>query len=254
MLRAIGPRPADIFLEIGPGRAALTRLLVAAAAHVIAVEIDRDLAAGLRSDSPPGLTVLEGDFLSFTADRLGDVLAAARIPAATPLRVAGNLPYNVASPILFKLLDLRSGGLPLVDATVMLQREVAARLLAPPGTRDYGVLSILVQHQAHVAHRLALPPGAFRPVPKVASTLVRLDFHLPEPTPLSSPTFTALTKAIFTRRRKTLANALSAFKLTEKLTARDALRAAGIDGARRPETLTIVELVQLSDAFARAVL
>src|SRR5205085_7354472 len=100
---------------------------------------------------------------------------------AAPLRVVGNLPYNVAAPILFKLVDLHAGGLPLVDATVMLQREVAARLLAEPGTRDYGVLTILMRHLADVRRLLSLPSGAFRPAPKVQSTVVAMRFHAPAP-------------------------------------------------------------------------
>jgi len=254
VLRAIAPQPTDVFLEIGPGRGALTRSLVETAAHVVAVEIDRDLAAALRSNAGPQLTIVQGDFLALTPGELRAAFAGAGIGPRTPVRVAGNLPYNVASPILFRLLDLRSGGLALADATVMLQREVAERLLAPPGTRDYGVLSILIQHQAAVRAELALPPGAFRPVPKVASTLVRLRFHPPEPAPRSLPAFTQLVKAVFTRRRKTLANALSALNLTEPRSPLDALRQAGIDGRRRPETLSIAELVRLSDAFTGAVL
>src|SRR5215510_16362629 len=122
------------------------------------------------------------------------------------VRVAGNLPYNVASPILFKLVELYEAGIPLLDATVMLQREVAIRLLASPGTKDYGVLTILIGRHATLEQLLQLPAGAFRPVPKVQSTLVRLRFHSPHPKPANRKIFVRMVQAIFTRRRKTLEN------------------------------------------------
>ena len=217
---------------------------------MIAFEIDRDLASDLRADLPRNVTLVEGDFLDITSERLRAVLNAAGVSDSGPLRVAGNLPYNVASAILFKLVELHAGGLPLVDATVMLQREVADRLLAPPSTRAYGVLSILIRHRADVDRLLALPPGAFRPAPRVHSTVVRLRFHDGEPPPKVPATFTALAQAIFTRRRKTLNNALLAFEPAARFGPADALRSAAIQGSRRPETLTIAELVRLSDVFA----
>src|SRR5205814_10470705 len=115
----------------------------------------------------------------------------------SPMRAAGNLPYHVASPILFKLLDMSAAGVPLVDATVMLQREVADRLVAPPGGKEYGVLSVLIQHRAAVKRVLALPPGAFRPPPKVQSALVSLQFHEPIPAVLNPEIFAAVVQAVF---------------------------------------------------------
>src|SRR5262245_15920397 len=149
---AIAPRPEDWFYEIGPGRGALTRPLTERAAHVMAFEIDRDLAAALRESAPPNLAIVEGDFLES-----GQAFEATATP---PIRVAGNLPYNVGSPILFKLIELYDAGLPLTDATLMLQREVADRLTARPGTKEYGVLSVLVRLSATVERLLSLPPGA----------------------------------------------------------------------------------------------
>src|SRR2546421_3678505 len=116
VVKAIAPKPDDDFIEIGPGRAALTEPLVTTARSVTAFEIDRDLAAALRLSAPPNLTVVEADFLE------SDWLLKNR--SAHPLRVAGNLPYNVASPILFRLIDIYDSGIPLTDATLMLQREV----------------------------------------------------------------------------------------------------------------------------------
>jgi 16S rRNA (adenine1518-N6/adenine1519-N6)-dimethyltransferase len=242
VIRAIDPRPTDHFVEIGPGRGALTRPLLERAASVLAFEIDRDLASDLRHTyaGNPGLTLVEGDFLD-TAD-----LLAGRSPA---LRVAGNLPYNVGSPILFKLLSLHAAGVSLVDATLMLQHEVAERLTASPGGREYGVLSILVQHTADVERLLTLPPGAFRPAPKVRSALVRVRFREPRPPADDPGTFAGLVQAIFTRRRKTTSNALLAFPLSARLPPAAALALADLDGRRRPETLAIAELVRLANAF-----
>jgi len=240
VVRAIAPAPDDVFFEIGPGRGALTRELTARAGSVTAFEIDRDLAAALRETAPANLTIVAGDFLR------SEWILENR--PAGPVRVAGNLPYNVASPILFALIDLYSAGIPLADATVMLQREVADRLVARAGSKEYGVLSILVQLSADVERLLALPPGAFRPAPKVQSALVRLRFHPPSPAPRNSDTFAGLVKAVFTRRRKTLENALLAFRPWDRAAVSAALVRAGIDGRRRPETLAVDELVRLADA------
>src|SRR5262249_11178695 len=189
--------------EIGPGRGALTRPLAARTNAVVAYEIDRDLAAGLRAAAIPNVTVIEGDFLEAARPE-------PRAPSPGGVRVAGNLPYNVASPILFKLAALYAHGTAIADATLMLQREVAGRLLSPPGTRDYGVLSVRMQHVAAVDLLLKLPAGAFRPPPKVLSSLVRLRFHHADPPVGDAAAFASLVQAVFTRRRKTLANALLA--------------------------------------------
>ena len=248
VLRAIGPQASDTFLEIGPGRGALTRPLAAAAGRVVAFEIDRDLASELRMSAPPNLTIVEGDFLDLTTDRARHALSHGG-GAPARVRVAGNLPYNVASPILFKLIALYRDGIPLVDATVMLQREVADRLVAPPGTREYGVLSVLVRHSAGVRRLLSLPPGAFRPAPKVRSAVVQLQFHPDDPPARDRLAFEKLTQAIFTRRRKTLANALLAYAPSRDVQVAEVLDRAALDGRRRPETLEIADLVRLADAF-----
>ncbi len=251
MIRAIDPKPDELFIEIGPGRGALTRPLVERAKAVVAFEIDRDLAASLQAAAPPTLTVVAGDFLESNWS-LG-VDASHQAPRV--VRAVGNLPYNAASPILFKLVAQSrtwDAGVPFTDATVMLQREVADRLVAPPGGKEYGVLSVLIQHAAHVELIMKLPPGAFRPVPKVHSALVRLRFHPDEPLVADSDLFRAMVQAVFTRRRKTIANALLAFDGTSRPFAAEALAAAGIDAVRRPETLSIGELARLADTFASA--
>jgi len=240
VLRAIDPKTDETFIEIGPGRAALTRPLAARVRAVIAYEIDRDLARELRATAPPNVTIVEGDFLE--ADPPGLPVPSPRSPVLR-FRVAANLPYNVASPILFKLVDWYHAGLPLSDATVMLQREVADRLTAAPGSRTYGVLSVLIGHSATVERVLNLPAGAFRPAPKVQSSVVRLRFHARHPTVKSPQQFEAMVQAVFTRRRKTIANALKAFGDPDRVRLPDWL-----DGGRRPETLSIEEFAWLADA------
>ena len=255
VIRVVNPGTSDLFIEIGPGRGELTGALAAAAARVAAFEIDSDLArvllqsADTGSGPPPNLTVVEGDFLEATAVRIAEALDGPGAEGAPAVRVAGNLPYNVAAPILFKLIELYRGGLPFQDATVMVQREVAERLCAAPGTRDYGVLTILAGRHASVERLLDLPPGAFRPMPAVYSTVVRLRFHPAAPPARSEPTLEALVRAVFTRRRKTLSNALLAFPAASRLPPADALAAAGIDARRRPETLTAEEVARLADVY-----
>ena len=259
VVRAIDPKPDERFIEIGPGLGALTRPLAARAHSLVAYEIDRDLAAALRRENLPNVTVIEGDFLERSRTPLAEPPIPAVPESASPrvpqfpnpltLRVAGNLPYNVASPILFELADLYAGGLPIADATVMLQREVATRLAAAPGTGEYGVLSVLMQHVAGVEVLLKLPAGAFRPAPNVLSALVRLRFHRPDP-PVADPiVFAGVVQAVFTRRRKTLANALRAYEPAARGSIARLLSAAALDGGRRPETLTVAEFARLADAL-----
>jgi 16S rRNA (adenine1518-N6/adenine1519-N6)-dimethyltransferase len=243
VVRAIDPKPDEHFVEIGPGTGALTRPLAARAKSVTAFEIDRDLAAALTVTAPRNLTIVEGDFL--TVEPKYFLLRTSNV-----VRVAGNLPYNVASPILFRLAELYASGSPIEDATVMLQREVADRLVAGPGGKEYGVLSVLIQHVADVSMVLKLPAGAFRPPPKVLSALVRLRFHPPTPAVKDPAVFAGVVQAVFTRRRKTLSNALHAFPPAVAITPARALRDANIDGARRPETLSVAEFVRVADALA----
>jgi 16S rRNA (adenine1518-N6/adenine1519-N6)-dimethyltransferase len=245
VVNAIAPQPHQDFIEIGPGPGALTRPLTRRAKSVTAFEIDRDLAGALDVEAIPNLKVVECDFLRLTTDDFVLTTDDSR------LRVAGNLPYNLASAIIFKLVELHAAGVPLIDATLMLQREVADRLVAGPGSREYGVLSILIQHRADVETVLKLPAGAFRPPPKVLSSLVRLRFREPRPAVRDSAMFERIVHAVFTRRRKTMTNALLALEDGRPLPLHPAaaLAAARLDGSRRPETLSIAEFATLADAY-----
>jgi 16S rRNA (adenine1518-N6/adenine1519-N6)-dimethyltransferase len=241
---AIGPAPDDLFLEIGPGRGALTLALAPRVRRLVAVEIDRDLAAALSERMPANVRVVAADFLQAEADAL--------LEPGRRFRIAGNLPYNISTPILFRLLALAQDGARIGDATLMLQREVADRLASHPGTGEWGVLSACQQLRARVDLRLALPPGAFRPVPRVRSAVVRVTYQAPNPAVRSVEVFEALVRSMFTQRRKMLANALAAFATARGAEPVPALAAADIDPRRRPETLTVAELVRLADVFASA--
>jgi 16S rRNA (adenine1518-N6/adenine1519-N6)-dimethyltransferase len=241
VLDAINPTRQDTFLEVGPGRGALTRPLAERAAHVVAVEIDRDLAAALANENIPNLRVIQSDFLE-----LG--LETALKDERQPLRVAGNLPYNVSSPILFMLLKAAKGGQFFSDATLMLQKEVADRLAARPGAKDYGALAIQVALTADVNQMLTLPPGAFRPAPKVTSAVVRLRFRPPAFDVGDVEVFERIVRGIFLQRRKTLANALRPVADSLGHPAGQLLERAGVDGRLRPEALTLGDIARLSRA------
>ena len=242
LVAAIDPQPDDRFLEIGPGPGALTVRLAPRVHSIVGIEIDRDMASVLERQVPGNVTIVRRDFLET------DIAAMA---VDTPLRVAGNLPYNVSSPILFKLLEMQRSSGVFIDATLMLQREVADRIEAGPGTGDYGVLAVLIQLHAQVRRLLTLPPGAFRPPPKVHSAVVRLTFREKPATELTDEVvFTAMVRSVFTQRRKTLGNALRSFADARGADARELLRAAGIDPVRRPETLTLPEFGYLANLLA----
>jgi 16S rRNA (adenine1518-N6/adenine1519-N6)-dimethyltransferase len=240
LVAAIAPQPTDRFLEVGPGPGVLTTRLARRVAHLTAVEIDRDMVAALLPGAPPNVTIVAADILAFD-------IAALTVEA--PLRVAGNLPYNLSSQILFRLLAAHRATGRLPDATVMLQREVAERLEARPGTRDYGVLSVLIQLHADVHRLLTLPPGAFRPAPKVHSAVVRLTFRPPAVVVRDERLLEAMVRSMFTQRRKMLGNALEAFAATHDTHAAEALSRAGLDPTRRPETLQLAEIARLAATF-----
>jgi len=243
LVAAIEPHGDERFVEIGPGPGALTVRLAPRVAHLTAIEVDHEMVQALEAKRPVNVHLIHADFLDVDLSTISD---------GQPFRVAGNLPYNVASPILFRLLTAyRATGLPL-DATLMVQREVADRITAAPGTGEYGVLSIAVQVHCDVRRVLALPPGAFRPAPKVHSAVVHFRFRPPAVAIADERAFEAMVRSMFTQRRKTLLNALGSYSASRGVEARDALASAAIDPRRRPETLQITELARLADYFASA--
>jgi 16S rRNA (adenine1518-N6/adenine1519-N6)-dimethyltransferase len=242
VIDAIAPAPGDRFLEIGPGPGALTSRLAPRVARLTAIEVDRDLAARLRRTVPANTTIVQGDVLKQDL---------AHFAQDGPLRVAGNLPYNISSPILFQLL--RAGRLgTILDATVMLQFEVAERLTARVGTHEYGVLTILTAMAADVDHLLTLPPGAFRPPPKVRSAVVRLTFR-PPPVRIADETlFERLVRTMFMQRRKMVLNSLRPLADAVGRDPARLLADAAIDPRRRPETLQLTEVARLADVIRSA--
>jgi 16S rRNA (adenine1518-N6/adenine1519-N6)-dimethyltransferase len=241
LLDSLSPSPDDVFVEIGPGRGAMTVPLAEHVRRVVAVEIDRDLAAILEGRAAPNIAVVPADFLEVDVEELVEA-------EQKPVRVVGNLPYNVSSPILFKLLHAAREGLTLSDATLMLQKEVADRLSAQPGTREYGVLAIQVALFADVERVLTLPPGAFRPPPKVMSAVVRLRFRPALADVGSLETFERVVRGIFLQRRKRLLNALKPVAESFGRSAAEVLAATDVDGTKRPEELTLRDVAQLSRA------
>ena len=249
LVKAVEAKADDNFLEIGPGRAAITRPLAEQCARLLAVEVDRDLAAELEVTKPANVTVVVGDVLEVDLAAVLSAWLGAPLGPGHSVRVVGNLPYNISSPIMFALLDLaaRTGG--LHDATLMLQKEVADRLVAKVGTGDYGVLTVLTGVNADVSRVLSLPPGAFRPAPQVHSAVVRLAFRKPTVEIPDMAGFVRMVRTMFTQRRKTLSNALKPFGLERSVVPVDVLASAGLDGRRRPETLDMAEMAALFRAF-----
>ena len=242
LVAAIRPEPGQTFLEVGAGLGVLTLALAERGASVTAVEIDRELADDLAARAPATVTVVTADFLGLDVDSLR---------LARPARAVGNLPYNVSPRILLKLLRCGAHGAGLSDATLMLQREVADRVTADPGSRDWGPLAIATRLHAAPRRLLTLPPGAFRPMPRVRSAVVHLRLR-PAPVRLRDPDlFDALVRALFSRRRKTALNALRAFAARRTpVPALELLARAGVDPLRRPEQLGLPELAELSEVLA----
>ncbi len=234
IIDAVAPQRGENIVEIGPGLAAITGGLIERAGHVTAIEIDRDLAQRLRDAfTPQQLTLHEADALEFDFAALG-----------ADLRIVGNLPYNISSPLLFRLAEFDDH---LRDLHVMLQREVVARMTAEPGTPDYGRLTVMLQVKFGIRRLFVVPPGAFRPAPKVDSAIARLlPLGKAKPVIADPALFSQVVAAAFGQRRKTLRNALSA------ICDEAAIRKLGIDPGIRGETLAAGEFVRLANALATA--
>lgn len=234
IVAAIAPQPRDRMAEIGPGLAALTRPLADRLEHLHVIEIDRDIVARLRAAfAPSRVTVHEGDALNFDFSALGP-----------QLRVVGNLPYNISTPLLFHLAGHAAA---IEDIHVMLQKEVVERMVAAPSTSEYGRLSVMLQYRFRMEPVLAVPAGAFRPQPRVDSAVVRMAPFAPLPHPAADEAaFGRIVAAAFARRRKTLRNALQGtFGSAD-------FERIGVDAGLRAQDLGVAEFVRLANYAARA--
>ena len=232
----VAPTASDLVVEIGPGQGALTAELAYRAGRLIALEIDADLAAVLRQRFP-NVEIVQ-------ADARGWDYGALAAPPGGRVLVVGNLPYSVGKPILMALVAARTA----IDAmALMLQREVAERVAAPPGSRVYGSLSVFTQLYCDVRLALRVPPGAFKPPPKVESAVIHLAVRPAPRVPLADERrFHVVVRAAFAQRWKTLTNALAAGLGRPAEAVRAAVESAEIDPMRRAETLTIVEFSALA--------
>lgn len=235
---AVDPCATDLVIEIGPGPGALTDRIVPRAGHTIAIELDPRMRQPLEErHGRDRLTVIDADVLETNLTVLVAEARAAR-PDLERARVAANLPYYISSPVLVHLINHREA---LFDATLMLQKEVVDRLIASPGGKDYGSLTVFVAIYAHASRLFDVPPGAFRPAPKVTSSVMALRFReRPAEDVPDSTVFNRIVRSAFAQRRKTLGNCLAAggFK--------DLADRAGIDPRRRAETLSLSEFAALA--------
>ena len=232
IIASISPRDDDTVVEIGPGQGAITRPLAARAGRLHAIELDRDLAARLKQEYPDGcnVTVHEADALKFDFAALG-----------SSLRVVGNLPYNISTPLLFHLLDYRQH---IADMHFMLQKEVVDRMAAPPGSKTYGRLGIMLGCHFQIDALFDVDRQAFDPPPDVTSAIVRLA-PLPPGTYVinDEQQFAKLVAQAFSQRRKTIRNSL------RTMVDEAALEGAGIDPGLRPEAISIAHYVRLANAL-----
>lgn len=233
IVRAVNPRTGDNLVEIGPGLAALTSPRIGECDALTVVELDRDLAAGLpeRVPYPERLTIVEADALKYDFNQL--------LKDDKPLRIVGNLPYNISTPLLFHLLEF--GG-KVKDMHFMLQKEVVDRITAKPNTKEYGRLSVMIQYYCSATFLFEVPAGSFNPPPKVTSAVFRLEPYAQKPIiAKDEKALSRLVSHVFTQRRKTLRNSLKG------MLSDDAFEKVGINPMARPETLTLAEFVALAD-------
>ncbi|MEN5060343.1 16S rRNA (adenine(1518)-N(6)/adenine(1519)-N(6))-dimethyltransferase RsmA [Luteimonas sp. TWI1416] len=232
---AIDPKPGERLVEIGPGQGAMTFPLLDRHGSLTAIEFDRDLLAPLTAQAAAhgALTLVHANVLDVDLTALAD---------GTPIRLVGNLPYNLSSPILFHALAHAAA---IVDMHFMLQKEVVERMAAGPGSKVYGRLSVMLQAYCDVTALFVVGPGAFRPPPKVDSAVVRLVPRAPERIGIDDPMrFANIVRAAFGQRRKTLRNALGGTMEAE------AIIAAGIDPQQRAEQLSVADFVRLANHTA----
>lgn len=231
IIQAIAPQPDDVMVEIGPGLGAMTSLLLQSLKQLHVVELDRDLVIRLKKQfDATRLIIHEGDALKF------DFSSIATNPEKK-LRVVGNLPYNISSPLLFHLAELAPQ---IHDQHFMLQKEVVERMVAGPGSKTYGRLSVMLQWRYHMELLLVVPPTAFDPPPKVESAIVRM-IPLPQPLPCDATKLEQVVQKAFSQRRKVIRNCLAGL-----FTENDLLD-VGIDPQARPETIPVEHYVALAN-------
>jgi 16S rRNA (adenine1518-N6/adenine1519-N6)-dimethyltransferase len=233
IIRCFTPKPGDVVLEIGPGFGVLTKYLLPVGCRVIAVEIDARLVAELERQfgEAENLTIIHGDFRKLPLQDYGS--------HERPLRVLGNIPYHITSPVIFKVLENRS----LVsDMMIMIQREVAQRIVGRPRTKDYGILSVLCQAYSRPKIEFVVSKNVFSPKPEVDSAVVHIDFRVNTQIE-DDHTFFEVVKTAFSKRRKILRNTLKSLPVD--------LGSLGIDLERRAEELTVEEFIALANTVAR---
>lgn len=232
ILRALNPGEDQDIIEIGPGLGALTKPLVESGAQLCAIELDRDLAERLKQQfgAKKNFQLINQDVLK--------VDLASFFDNGKSLRIIGNLPYNISTPILFHLLNQST---PIEDMHFMLQREVVDRMGAEPGSSHFGRLSVMIQYRCDVESLISVPPGSFDPPPKVHSAVVRLRPRPPELQATSEAMLDRIVRSAFGTRRKTLRNSL------RKELGADSIESLGIDPGLRPENLSVVDFVKLAN-------
>ncbi|HVK95452.1 MAG TPA: 16S rRNA (adenine(1518)-N(6)/adenine(1519)-N(6))-dimethyltransferase RsmA [Noviherbaspirillum sp.] len=234
IIRAIDPQSDDTMVEIGPGLAAMTRLLLESLRQLHVVELDRDLVARLKKNFDPArLVIHEGDALQFDFSSIA--------AAGTKLRVVGNLPYNISSPLLFHLAQSASQ---VQDQHFMLQKEVVERMVAEPGSKTYGRLSVMLQWRYHMELLFVVPPTAFDPPPRVDSAIVRM-IPVAQPLPCDAATLEQVVTKAFSQRRKVIRNCVAGM-FTE-----NDLADVGIDPQARPETVPMPQFVALANRLGK---
>jgi len=242
IVREFDPKPGDTVLEIGPGEGALTGLLLESGCRLIAVELDPRAAEKIRSGYGTRIEVIEKDILKTDLREIAHALGASR------LRVIGNIPYYITSPILFHLIDQREV---VSDAMMMMQREVADRLVAKPRTKDYGILAVMAQTYALPKRLFDVGPRCFYPPPRVTSAIVRLDFRDLEGIAGIERQHRQIVRAAFNQRRKTLRNSLAQLLSTQQERDR-VFGQAGIDAGERAEELGPEEFIRLTRVYTDA--
>ncbi|MDO8953878.1 MAG: 16S rRNA (adenine(1518)-N(6)/adenine(1519)-N(6))-dimethyltransferase RsmA [Gammaproteobacteria bacterium] len=232
IIQAIYPQVGENIVEIGPGCAALTKPLIDACGKITAIELDRDLIPKLEAQFGDSIHLIQADVLKFDFNTL---------LSGPALRVVGNLPYNISTPLLFHLMDFIGH---IHDMHFMLQKEVVERLTASPGNKDYGRLSVMIQYYCQAEAVLDVPPEAFDPAPKVDSMVVRLVPHATLPYPVNNmANLQLVVQHAFNQRRKTLSNTL------KKLMPIEQIKRLGIDPSLRPEYLSVADYVNLANSL-----